>query len=87
MVFKMRIGSAALMVAGMVVGVPAEYFPDALDPALRSLLESGLERLVEAGARLEKVSLAHTSYAIPAYYLLAPAEASSTLSPGPAGPA
>jgi aspartyl-tRNA(Asn)/glutamyl-tRNA(Gln) amidotransferase subunit A len=67
-------------VAGMVVGVPAEYFPDALDPALRSLLESGLERLVEAGARLEKVSLAHTSYAIPAYYLLAPAEASSNLS-------
>jgi aspartyl-tRNA(Asn)/glutamyl-tRNA(Gln) amidotransferase subunit A len=66
-------------VAGMVVGVPAEYFPDALDPALRSLLESGLERLVEAGARLEKVSLAHTSYAIPAYYLLAPAEASSNL--------
>ncbi|HIF23724.1 MAG TPA: Asp-tRNA(Asn)/Glu-tRNA(Gln) amidotransferase GatCAB subunit A, partial [Gemmatimonadetes bacterium] len=44
-----------------------------------SLLESGLERLVEAGARLEKVSLAHTSYAIPAYYLLAPAEASSNL--------
>ncbi len=66
-------------VAGMVVGVPAEYFPDALDPAIRSLLESGLERLVEAGARLEKVSLAHTSYAIPAYYLLAPAEASSNL--------
>jgi aspartyl-tRNA(Asn)/glutamyl-tRNA(Gln) amidotransferase subunit A len=66
-------------VAGMVVGVPAEYFPDALDPAIRSLLESGLERLVEAGARLQKVSLAHTSYAIPAYYLLAPAEASSNL--------
>ena len=66
-------------VAGMVVGVPAEDFPDALDPAIRSLLESGLERLVEAGARLEKVSLAHTSYAIPAYYLLAPAEASSNL--------
>lgn len=66
-------------VAGMVVGVPAEYFPDALDPAICSLLESGLERLVEAGARLEKVSLAHTSYAIPAYYLLAPAEASSNL--------
>ena len=66
-------------VAGMVVGVPAEYFPDALDPAIRSLLDSGLERLVEAGARLEKVSLAHTSYAIPAYYVLAPAEASSNL--------
>jgi aspartyl-tRNA(Asn)/glutamyl-tRNA(Gln) amidotransferase subunit A len=66
-------------VAGMVVGVPAEYFPDALDPAIRSLLESRLERLVEAGARLEKISLAHTSYAIPAYYLLALAEASSNL--------
>ena len=66
-------------VGGLVVGVPAEYFPDALDPAIRALLEHALGRLVNAGARLEDVSLPHTAYAIPAYYVLAPAEASSNL--------
>jgi aspartyl-tRNA(Asn)/glutamyl-tRNA(Gln) amidotransferase subunit A len=66
-------------VEGMVVGVPAEYFPDALDPAIRELLDSALVRLVNAGARLQKVSLPSTTYAIPSYYVLAPAEASSNL--------
>ncbi len=66
-------------VEGMVVGVPAEYFPEGLDPAIRALLDNALDRLVQAGARLQDVSLPSTTYAIPAYYLLAPAEASSNL--------
>ena len=66
-------------VEGMVVGVPSEYFPDALDPAIRELLDKALGRLVDAGARLQGVALPSTSYAIPSYYVLAPAEASSNL--------
>ena len=66
-------------VEGMVVGVPAEYFPDGLDPAIRELLENALDRLVDAGGRLRDVSLPSTSYSIPSYYVLAPAEASSNL--------
>ena len=66
-------------VEGMVVGVPTEYFPEALDPAIRALLDNALQRLVQAGARLQDVSLPSTTHAIPAYYLLAPAEASSNL--------
>ena len=66
-------------VEGMVVGVPTEYFPDSLDPAIRELLDTALGRLADAGARLESVSLPSTAYAIPSYYVLAPAEASSNL--------
>lgn len=63
----------------MVVGVPAEYFPEALDPAIKELIDKALARLVGAGARLQDVSLPSTSFAIPSYYVLAPAEASSNL--------
>jgi aspartyl-tRNA(Asn)/glutamyl-tRNA(Gln) amidotransferase subunit A len=66
-------------VEGMVVGVPTDYFPEGLDPAIRALLDNALQRLVQAGAELESVSLPSTTHAIPAYYLLAPAEASSNL--------
>ncbi|HIC54843.1 MAG TPA: Asp-tRNA(Asn)/Glu-tRNA(Gln) amidotransferase subunit GatA, partial [Gemmatimonadetes bacterium] len=66
-------------VEGMVVGVPAEYFPEALDPAIKELIDKALARLVGAGARLQDVSLPSTSFAIPSYYVLAPAEASSNL--------
>jgi aspartyl-tRNA(Asn)/glutamyl-tRNA(Gln) amidotransferase subunit A len=66
-------------VEGLVVGVPAEYFPEALDPAIKELIDKALARLVGAGARLQDVSLPSTSFAIPSYYVLAPAEASSNL--------
>jgi aspartyl-tRNA(Asn)/glutamyl-tRNA(Gln) amidotransferase subunit A len=67
-------------VAGLVVGVPKEYMPDTLDPAIRGLVDEALARLRDAGAEVREVSLPHSSYAIPAYYVLAPAEASSNLS-------
>jgi len=67
-------------VEGLVVGVPAEYMPDTLDPEMRALMEGALERLRERGARVVDVSLPHTRFAIPTYYVIAPAEASSNLS-------
>jgi aspartyl-tRNA(Asn)/glutamyl-tRNA(Gln) amidotransferase subunit A len=67
-------------VEGLVIGVPREYFPDSLDPGMRDLLERALAALEREGAELREVSLPHTRFAIPTYYVLAPAEASSNLS-------
>lgn len=66
-------------VAGMVVGVPAEYIPESLDPALRRQCNRVLEMLSSGGAEIRRVSLPHTAWAIPTYYVLATAEASSNL--------
>ena len=63
--------------AGLVVGVPREFFPDSLDPRLRALCDRALDAMRDAGATVREVSLPHTAYAIPTYYIIAPAEASS----------
>ena len=64
---------------GRVIGWPKEYFPSQLDPAIRSLCERARERLQSLGAVIREVSLPHTDLAIPVYYIIAPAEASSNL--------
>ena len=66
-------------VRGLVVGVPREYFPPGLDPVVLRLAERALAALEDAGAEVRDVSLPHTELAIPAYYIIAPAEASSNL--------
>ncbi len=66
-------------VRGLVVGVPDEYFPDELDAGVRERCATALDALADAGADVRRISLPHTRYAIPAYYVLAPAEASSNL--------
>lgn len=74
------VGAVGRGVEGLVVGVPEEYLPDSLDGALRDRVRAGVEALRDAGAEIRTVSLPHSSLAIPAYYVLAPAEASSNLS-------
>ncbi len=64
---------------GLVVGVPREYFPESLDPAVRRRCDRALETLRAAGATIREVALPHTDYAIPVYYIIAPAECSSNL--------
>ena len=64
---------------GLVIGRPREYFPDSLDPGIRSLCDRALDALRERGAEVREVSLPHTDLAIPVYYIVAPAEASSNL--------
>ncbi|MEX2282987.1 MAG: Asp-tRNA(Asn)/Glu-tRNA(Gln) amidotransferase subunit GatA [Gemmatimonadota bacterium] len=66
-------------VKGLVVGVPREYFPNELDRGINQLCRRALDALANDGAQIRDVSLPHTAYAIPAYYVLAPAEASSNL--------
>ena len=64
---------------GLVVGIPAEYFPESLDPQIRARCDKVIEVLRQLGAEIRPVSLPHTDHSIPVYYILAPAEASSNL--------
>jgi aspartyl-tRNA(Asn)/glutamyl-tRNA(Gln) amidotransferase subunit A len=66
-------------VAGLRVGLPEEYFGDAVDPDVREAVEKGVAALERGGARIVRVKLPHTPYAIPVYYIVATAEASSNL--------
>ena len=66
-------------VKGLKVGVAREYFGDGLEPETRKIVESAIQKLASLGCEIVDVSLPHTKYAIPAYYLVATAEASSNL--------
>jgi aspartyl-tRNA(Asn)/glutamyl-tRNA(Gln) amidotransferase subunit A len=65
--------------AGLRIGVPAEYFADGLDPEVRTAVEKGIAALKNAGCSIKPISLPHTKYAVPTYYLVATAEASANL--------
>ena len=66
-------------VKGMRIGIPKEYRVDGMPAEIEELWEKGRAWLKDAGAELVEVSLPHTKYALPAYYIVAPAEASSNL--------
>jgi aspartyl-tRNA(Asn)/glutamyl-tRNA(Gln) amidotransferase subunit A len=72
-------GSAPASARGLVIGVPHEYFPPQLEPETAARCADALDRLRAAGATVRPVSLPHTRYAIPTYYVIATAEASSNL--------
>jgi aspartyl-tRNA(Asn)/glutamyl-tRNA(Gln) amidotransferase subunit A len=63
----------------MVIGKPREYFPPELDRQVAHACDRAFERMVDAGATVKEISLPHTALAIPVYYIIAPAEASSNL--------
>lgn len=64
---------------GVRIGVPKEYFPEDLDPEIRKILEEKLDALKAEGAEIIPVSLPYTKFALPAYYIIQPAEVSSNL--------
>ncbi|HEY1707910.1 MAG TPA: Asp-tRNA(Asn)/Glu-tRNA(Gln) amidotransferase subunit GatA [Rhizomicrobium sp.] len=66
-------------VKGLRIGIPKEYRIDGAPPEIDALWEKGAEWLKAQGAEIVEVSLPHTKYALPAYYIVAPAEASSNL--------
>jgi aspartyl-tRNA(Asn)/glutamyl-tRNA(Gln) amidotransferase subunit A len=66
-------------VRGLRIGIPREYRIDGLPGEIESLWQQGIEWLKDAGAEAVDVTLPHTKYALPAYYIVAPAEASSNL--------
>ncbi len=66
-------------VKGMRIGIPREYFGEGLDPEVRSAVEAAVQELARAGCEVVDISLPNTKYAIPTYYVVATAEASSNL--------
>jgi aspartyl-tRNA(Asn)/glutamyl-tRNA(Gln) amidotransferase subunit A len=66
-------------IGGLRVGVPKEYFIEGIEPDVAAAVRAAIEQLATLGAEIVEVSLPHTSYALPVYYLIAPAEASANL--------
>ena len=66
-------------IKGKRIGIPKEYRLDGMPIEIEKLWSDGTEMLRQAGAKIENISLPHTKYALPAYYVIAPAEASSNL--------
>jgi aspartyl-tRNA(Asn)/glutamyl-tRNA(Gln) amidotransferase subunit A len=66
-------------VKGLRIGIPKEYRPDGLSSEINAVWDKGAAWLKEQGAEIVEISLPHTKYALPAYYIVAPAEASSNL--------
>jgi len=64
---------------GIRIGKPIEYFGEGIDPQVRECVERAIEVMVGLGAECEEVSLPHTEYALPVYYIIAPSECSSNL--------
>ncbi|GHG30891.1 Asp-tRNA(Asn)/Glu-tRNA(Gln) amidotransferase subunit GatA [Paracoccus aerius] len=66
-------------IRGKRIGIPREYRVEGMPPEIDALWHKGAEMLRDAGAEIVDISLPHTKYALPAYYVIAPAEASSNL--------
>jgi aspartyl-tRNA(Asn)/glutamyl-tRNA(Gln) amidotransferase subunit A len=66
-------------VRGLRLGVPKEYFGEGLDVEVRQAIDAAIQKLAKSGCEIVPISLPHTEYAIPAYYIAATAEASSNL--------
>jgi aspartyl-tRNA(Asn)/glutamyl-tRNA(Gln) amidotransferase subunit A len=66
-------------IKGKKIGIPVEYRMDGMPEEIETLWKNGAEMLRDAGAEIVDISLPHTKYALPAYYVIAPAEASSNL--------
>lgn len=75
----LRLPTVPESLQGFVIGVPKEYFPEDLNAGVRRASDRAVRLLKDLGAAVREVSLPHTPYAVPTYYIIAPAEASSNL--------
>jgi aspartyl-tRNA(Asn)/glutamyl-tRNA(Gln) amidotransferase subunit A len=73
------VGELEKPVSGLKIGVAKEYFGEGLDGEVRKAVEAAIQKLAKLGCEIVEVSLPHTKYAIPTYYIVATAEASSNL--------
>jgi aspartyl-tRNA(Asn)/glutamyl-tRNA(Gln) amidotransferase subunit A len=78
---KLKIKDSKLQfkIQNLKIGIPKEYFVSGLDSGIEKCVRDGVERLKKMGAKIKEVSLPHTKYALPVYYLIMPAEVSSNL--------
>lgn len=68
-----------LKVKNLRIGIPKEYFVKGIDPEVEKLIKQAIKKYEEMGAKIEEVSLPHTEYALPSYYIISPSEASANL--------
>lgn len=66
-------------IRGMKVGIPKEYFAEGMEPEVKDAVLAAIDKLADLGAEVEEMSLPHTEYALPVYYIIAPAECSSNM--------
>lgn len=71
--------SVGTSIKGLKIGIPQEYRMEGMPAAIEQLWQTGIDWMRDAGAEIVEISLPHTKYALPAYYIVAPAEASSNL--------
>jgi len=64
---------------GLKVGLPREYFEKGINPKIKEIVEEASDKLIKLGAKVEEVSLPHTKYSVPVYYIITPSEISSNL--------
>lgn len=62
-----------------VFGIPAEYMREGLDPRVQTIIQAAISRIEQTGARIKEISLPHSEYALPAYYIIVPSEVSANL--------
>lgn len=67
-------------IAGLTLGVPKEYFGEGLNPGTQAAVEAAIKTLESQGAKIKEITLPHSHLAVPAYYVIAPAECSANLS-------
>ena len=77
--YAKALGTSASDLRGVRVGVPREYWGAGLDDGVRAVVRAAIDQLADLGADVREVSLPHTQYALPVYYLIAPAECSANL--------
>ena len=66
-------------IKNLKIGVPKEYFIKGIDPEVEEVIKKAIKKYEEMGAKTEEISLPHTEYALPCYYIIAPSEASANL--------
>jgi aspartyl-tRNA(Asn)/glutamyl-tRNA(Gln) amidotransferase subunit A len=74
-----QIQNSKFKIQNLVIGVPKEYFTKGIDPEMEKIIKKAIKKYEEMGAKIEEVSLPHTEYALPCYYIIAPSEASANL--------
>ena len=74
-----KIENCKLKIENLRIGVPKEYFIKGIDPEVEEIVKEAIKKYEEMGVKIEEVSLPHTEYALPCYYIIAPSEASANL--------
>jgi len=76
---ELRIKNYELRIKDLKIGIPKEYFIKGMDPKVEKIVRQAIGKIEKIGAKIEEISLPHTEYALPVYYIIMPSEASANL--------